>query len=185
MRLPTLLVATLIAASAAAPARAQDTVSICHATGDPQSPYQPLTLDNAGVLEHIDHEDDLVPAPADGCPATPLVLPEDSPVPEATPEYAVPTVAPTPPATPTATPETDVRSGDREDPPLVAAPRQPGPAPRPAAAGRRARGQARQLPVTGAEMWLSAATGLAFLLCGLGVRLLSPAAGRPPGPSGR
>jgi hypothetical protein len=177
---PLLLIALLIAAVPIAPARAQETVAICHATGNPQNPYQPLTLDNAGVLEHINHEDDLVPAPAEGCPAAAVVDPVDTPTATATPQYALPT--PTATAAPTATPrphrdDEDDQAGDDDgsgnvkgaggsggSPTLTSAP----PGGRPAAAA----GQ-NGLPMTGAEIWLIAAAGLGFLLCGSGIRLLS------------
>lgn len=45
-------------------------LTICHATGDATTPYDQLTLDFAGLAAHASHQDDLVPAPADGCPKT-------------------------------------------------------------------------------------------------------------------
>ena len=150
-----------------------------------------ITLNNSGVLEHINHEDDLVPAPAGGCPATTVVLPEDTPTATPTPAYSVPTPAPT--ATPTATPrphrdDEDDQAGDDDagdvkggggggsgggPPTLTSSP----------SATQAA--STRDLPMTGAEMWLIAAAGIGFLLSGTGIRLLTLAAGRPPGPSGR
>ena len=196
MRLFILITTLLAAAVLAAPAQAQaqDQVTICHATGNPDSPYVTITLDNSGVLEHINHDEDLVPAPAEGCPATEVVLPEDTPVPTATPAYSVPTPAPT--ATPTATPrpddddddDEDDRARDDEDDRGEGGVKGEGGGGSPSPAGSPSATRAadtRHLPMTGAEMWLIAAAGIGFLLSGAGIRLLSPAAGRPPGPSGR
>ena len=44
-------------------------LTICHATGDPATPYDQITLDFNGLATHADHADDLVPAPASGCPS--------------------------------------------------------------------------------------------------------------------
>lgn len=188
MRPPVLSIALLAAFAVAAPVHAQDQVTLCHATGNPEHPYATVTVGDAGALEHINHDDDLVPAPADGCPDSPVVLPEDTPAPTPTPPYVLPTPSPT--ATPAATPrpprdEDDDQADDEEDgggvkgagggdsPTLTASP----------SATRAA--DTGDLPMTGAEMWLIAAAGIGFLLSGTGIRLLSPAAGRPPGPSGR
>jgi hypothetical protein len=48
---------------------ATGTLSICHATGDAASPYEEMTIEVAALLEHADHANDLIPAPADGCPS--------------------------------------------------------------------------------------------------------------------
>ena len=194
VRLPLLLITLLAAVLAAAPARAQDQVTLCHATGNPENPYTTVTVDNAGALEHINHDEDLVPAPAEGCPASTVVLPDDTPAPTPTPAYVVPTPAPTITATPTPRPprgddgDDDRGDDDGDDdggavkggggsgggsPTLTSSP----------SATQAA--DTRNLPMTGAEMWLIAGAGIGFLLSGTGIRLLSPAAGRPPGPSGR
>lgn len=44
------------------------TLSICHATGKTDSPYEPLTLDFKQLTDHSKHPNDLIPAPAAGCP---------------------------------------------------------------------------------------------------------------------
>lgn len=44
------------------------TLTICHATGDAAIPYEEITLDFDELVTHVDHEGDLVPAPAGGCP---------------------------------------------------------------------------------------------------------------------
>ena len=198
------IIALLLAAAPSATAQAQDQVTICHATGSAENPYVQMTLDSTAMLEHINHEDDLVPAPAEGCPATAVVDPEDTPVPTATPTPAVATPAPTPAPTRTPRPRRprndrkrdrdrdDRRDRDRDDgavrgqqesgggsggtAPMLTA------APQPAQASATG---TQDLPMTGAEIWLIGAFGIGFLLSGSGLRLLSPAAGRPPGPSGR
>ncbi|MGA1504860.1 MAG: hypothetical protein ACO35A_07560, partial [Ilumatobacteraceae bacterium] len=42
-------------------------ISICHATGSETNPYVEITVDANGLNGHGAHEDDLIPAPADGC----------------------------------------------------------------------------------------------------------------------
>ena len=46
-------------------------ILLCHATGDATTPYELLTFDEtstADVQEHDDHVNDIIPAPAEGCP---------------------------------------------------------------------------------------------------------------------
>ena len=65
------LAALTIAACSSAGIAAQlnnGTLTICHATGDAAIPYEQLTLDFDELTTHVDHEDDLVPAPDEGCP---------------------------------------------------------------------------------------------------------------------
>ncbi len=61
------------AASDAAKANSQvlnnGKITICHATGNSNAPYDQLTLDFKGLVAHANHADDLIPAPAEGCPA--------------------------------------------------------------------------------------------------------------------
>src|SRR4051812_16739115 len=45
-------------------------LTICHANGDATTPYDQLTLDFDGLVAHASHQDDLIPAPTDGCPKT-------------------------------------------------------------------------------------------------------------------
>lgn len=70
--LSVLVVAALtIAACSSAGIAAQlndGTLSICHATGDDAIPYEEIRLDFDELATHIDHEGDLVPVPAQGCP---------------------------------------------------------------------------------------------------------------------
>lgn len=43
-------------------------LTICHATGNATTPYDEITLDFNELTAHVDHKDDLIPAPAGGCP---------------------------------------------------------------------------------------------------------------------
>ena len=43
-------------------------ITICHATGDTANPYNEITIDFNELTAHIDHKDDVIPAPVDGCP---------------------------------------------------------------------------------------------------------------------
>ena len=45
-------------------------VTICHATSSDTNPYVTITISQAGLHGHSGHADDLIPAPADGCPTT-------------------------------------------------------------------------------------------------------------------
>lgn len=44
-------------------------VSICHANGKTDSPYDLLSLDLTQLSEHSKHPNDIIPVPSDGCPA--------------------------------------------------------------------------------------------------------------------
>ena len=43
-------------------------ITICHATSDAANPYSEITIDFNGLTAHVEHKDDIVPAPVDGCP---------------------------------------------------------------------------------------------------------------------
>jgi hypothetical protein len=43
-------------------------IPICHATGDAAGPYDEITIDINQLIEHADHQDDIIPAPTQGCP---------------------------------------------------------------------------------------------------------------------
>jgi len=49
-------------------------ITICHATGDDDEPYDQIKVSVNGLNGHGTHEDDIVPAPVNGCPTTPLVV---------------------------------------------------------------------------------------------------------------
>ena len=44
--------------------------SICHATSSETNPYEQITVDAHGLNGHDDHENDIIPAPAEGCPTS-------------------------------------------------------------------------------------------------------------------
>jgi hypothetical protein len=46
----------------------EDEISICHATGIAETPYEEMTVNVNGLDGHVDHEGDIVPAPVGGCP---------------------------------------------------------------------------------------------------------------------
>jgi hypothetical protein len=43
-------------------------ITICHATGSATNPFVEITIDENGLNGHGDHPDDIIPAPAGGCP---------------------------------------------------------------------------------------------------------------------
>lgn len=45
-------------------------ITICHATGSDANLYDQITVDFNELIAHADHTDDLIPAPAGGCPKT-------------------------------------------------------------------------------------------------------------------
>ena len=161
----TLPIAFLLAAPATA--RGQAT-TICHATGDPNTPYQQIELSPEDSVGHLQHDDDIVPAPAEGCPAQ-LVVDEIDPA------VPLPTV--------TAAPQPDVVPAPaRPRPERRRRPRQAAPQPAPPAAGSAPTVSAGNLgptatvgsdslPITGAEVPGIALMGLGFLMAGAGLRL--------------
>lgn len=157
--LPAAVVMLLVAPSGA---HAQ-VITVCHATGDPAVPYQQLDLEASDTLDHLTHDDDLIPAPATGCPAQ--VVPEPTPDPYALPD-TVPAAAPAP-----ARPRRRTTRRPRRRP-AAAAPRS---AVLPAVSrgnlGATATIQGDTLPLTGQEVPAVALMGLGFLLAGVGVRL--------------
>ncbi len=50
------------------------TLSVCHATGDAANPYDQLTVSGDELTAHLGHPDDIMPAPAGGCPASPAAV---------------------------------------------------------------------------------------------------------------
>ncbi|MBI5950430.1 MAG: hypothetical protein HY865_02120 [Chloroflexi bacterium] len=47
-----------------------DKITICHATGSKKNPYNEITIGVDGLSGHNQHEGDIIPAPAGGCPTT-------------------------------------------------------------------------------------------------------------------
>ncbi len=48
-------------------------LTICHATDDPANPYEELTVKSAELNVHREHPNDIIPVPANGCPASPVL----------------------------------------------------------------------------------------------------------------
>jgi hypothetical protein len=46
-------------------------ITICHATSSQKNPYTEITVSVNGLNDHGQHEGDIIPAPAGGCPTTP------------------------------------------------------------------------------------------------------------------
>lgn len=44
-------------------------LTICHATGSTNNPFNEITIDFNGLRGHTDHSDDLIPVPENGCAA--------------------------------------------------------------------------------------------------------------------
>ncbi len=53
-----------------APQVINGTITICHATGNAGNPYDQITVDFNELMAHTDHTNDIIPAPAGGCPNT-------------------------------------------------------------------------------------------------------------------
>jgi uncharacterized surface protein with fasciclin (FAS1) repeats len=45
-----------------------DKITICHATSSEKNPYVKITISVNGLNGHENHQDDIIPAPANGCP---------------------------------------------------------------------------------------------------------------------
>jgi hypothetical protein len=144
----------------AAPAAAQETVALCHATGDPAAPYVLVRADAEGLAGHLEHPDDIVPAPDAGCPG-PEPQPAETPADDA---YALPT------ATPTRPPRDIVpRPASRPRSRRVVAPANAEPL---AATAPSITLASRPLADTGSNPWRTGMLGLGLLLGGGGLRLL-------------
>jgi hypothetical protein len=68
-----LMALTLLGCKVSIPAVLSDNdgnITICHATTDTANPYEEVSVDFEQLEAHADHPDDLIPAPADGCPET-------------------------------------------------------------------------------------------------------------------
>ncbi len=53
-------------------------ITICHATSSETNPYEEITVSVNGLNGHGDHEGDVIPMPAEGCPVTPLATATDT-----------------------------------------------------------------------------------------------------------
>ncbi|HET7142735.1 MAG TPA: hypothetical protein VFI68_01840, partial [Anaerolineales bacterium] len=54
----------------ASPAVTSGKITICHATSSKKNPYNLITISVNGLSGHNKHQDDIIPAPAGGCPGT-------------------------------------------------------------------------------------------------------------------
>ena len=66
-------------------------VSICHSTSSEENPWNLINVSANALKGHEKHDDDLIPAPADGCPIV-----EPAPIVEETPDEPDPDPAPDP-----------------------------------------------------------------------------------------
>lgn len=56
--------------SPSVPEQQSDKVTLCHATGSATNPYVEITVADAGATNgHAKHSEDIIPAPAEGCPS--------------------------------------------------------------------------------------------------------------------
>lgn len=53
-------------------------ITICHATSSKTNLYEEITVSVNGLNGHGDHEGDVIPMPAEGCPVTPIVTDTDT-----------------------------------------------------------------------------------------------------------
>lgn len=68
-----LALASLAQAQAAKPPGPAKKVTICHRTASASNPYRKITVATKAALKgHQRHSGDIIPAPAGGCPATPM-----------------------------------------------------------------------------------------------------------------
>jgi hypothetical protein len=72
-------------------------ITICHATGTTNNPYDEITIDFNGLRGHSNHADDVIPVPEGGCPQV-TVTPINTATATVTGTL---TVTPTPTTTPT------------------------------------------------------------------------------------
>jgi len=52
-------------------------ITICHATGSNTSPYNEIKVSVNGLNSHGTHANDIIPAPASGCPTSALAIQND------------------------------------------------------------------------------------------------------------
>jgi pyruvate dehydrogenase E2 component (dihydrolipoamide acetyltransferase) len=135
-------------------------VTICHATGQASNPYVELTIRRSRLPEHRRHANDIIPAPAEGCPAQSA---EDegsgAPAPPRKRPRPAPTATPAPASTPA--------------PAAAVAPAAATPAPAPEAPRAVYAASIPGLPHTGADLALMAMFGIGLMSMGAGLRLLT------------
>jgi hypothetical protein len=134
-------------------------VTICHATGQASNPYVELTIRRSRLPEHRRHANDIIPAPAGGCPAQSAEDDSGAPAPPRKRPRPAPTATPAPASTPA--PATAVA-------PAAATPAAAPEAPRAVYAA-----SIPGLPHTGADLALMAMFGIGLMSMGAGLRLLT------------
>ncbi|MGY2082601.1 hypothetical protein [Blastococcus sp. SYSU DS0539] len=60
------LLVTAGTSSAAPPGK----ITICHSTGSAENPYVSITVSEKALAGHVEHGDDIIPAPPTGCPTS-------------------------------------------------------------------------------------------------------------------
>ena len=53
-------------------------ITICHATSSETNPYEEITVSVNGLNGHGNHEGDVIPMPAEGCPVSPIATTTDT-----------------------------------------------------------------------------------------------------------
>jgi hypothetical protein len=48
--------------------------TLCHATGNPENPYEKILVNPAELAVHVEHASDIIPAPVGGCPTSDVVI---------------------------------------------------------------------------------------------------------------
>ena len=170
----------LILAAPSASAAPAGTITICHATGSATNPFVTITVSQNGLHGHNGHANDIIPAPAGGCPTgenPPPPAPPGPPAPPA-PTPPAPPAALAPPAAPAATPPAAAPAATPPAaPPTVVA----GEAAVPAVVVVPARAtvvRGSSLPFTGAPAALPVLLGLLFLLAGTALHAMPRLKGR-------
>ena len=165
------------------PAWGRHRQTICHATGSAKNPYVEITIATPGVLRgHEPHGDDIIPAPAGGCPG-PTAAPVTEP--QAAGGEAAGTASSESPVTPAGSPSVTPAEGIITSSQMGTTPAPKGriqvlgevetengapdtASDQPATAAREVSDHG--LPFTGADLALIAIIGIAALLAGLTVR---------------
>jgi hypothetical protein len=48
--------------------------TVCHATGNPENPYEEVIVNSTELAVHVGHASDIIPAPVGGCPTDDVVI---------------------------------------------------------------------------------------------------------------
>jgi hypothetical protein len=52
--------------------------AVCHATGNPDIPYEKVIVNSTELVEHLGHARDIIPAPVSGCPTQDVIINDDT-----------------------------------------------------------------------------------------------------------